>query len=98
LLSDEDAVDLERLLRVIADRQRLKILNLLLGADEAICVCELVPILGLAQPTVSHHLGKLTQVGLLERERRGAYAHYRIADGALDRAAGVLRGIAPAAA
>jgi ArsR family transcriptional regulator, arsenate/arsenite/antimonite-responsive transcriptional repressor len=90
-LSDAEAVELERLFRVLADRTRVKILNLLSGAgDEAICVCELVPALGLAQPTVSHHLKQLTDAGLLEREKRGTFAYYRLVPGALERLGALL--------
>ena len=90
-LSDEEATYLERLFRVLADRHRVKILNTLISAGgEAVCVCELVPTLGLAQPTVSYHLKQLTEAGLLLRERRGTFAYYRLAPGALERLSGVL--------
>jgi ArsR family transcriptional regulator len=42
------------------------------------CVCELIEPLGLSQPTVSHHLKVLHQSGLVEREKRGTWAYYRI--------------------
>jgi ArsR family transcriptional regulator, arsenate/arsenite/antimonite-responsive transcriptional repressor len=89
-LSDEDAAALERLFRVLADRTRVKIVNVLAQAAEPVCVCDLIPSLGLAQPTVSYHLKQLAGAGLVEREARGTYAFYRLADGALDRLAGVL--------
>ena len=54
-------------------------------------MCELVPSLGLKQPTVSYHLKQLTQAGLVERERRGTFAYYRIVPGALERVGAVLR-------
>jgi ArsR family transcriptional regulator len=95
-LSDAQAVELERLFRVLADRNRVKILNLLAGAGgEATCVCDFVPALGLAQPTVSYHLKQLTDVGLLEREKRGTFAYYRLVPGALDRLGSLVA--APAA-
>ncbi len=89
-LSDEDAAGLERLFRVLADRTRVKIVNVLAQSDEAVCVCDLIPSLGLAQPTVSYHLKQLASVGLVEREARGTFAFYRLADGALERLADVL--------
>lgn len=89
-LSDQDAIELERVLRVMADRTRLKILNLLIGSEEAICVCELVPALGLAQPTVSYHLKQLAEVGLVQRERRGSFAYYALTEGALERVGSLL--------
>ena len=91
-LSDSEAGELERLFSVLADRQRIKILNLLASADEdSVCVCELVPALGLKQPTVSYHLKQLAQAGLVERERRGTFAYYRLVPGALERVGAVLR-------
>lgn len=90
-LSDGEAGELERLFSVFADRQRIKILNLLASADEdSVCVCELVPALGLKQPTVSYHLKQLAKAGLVERERRGTFAYYRIVPGALERVGAVL--------
>lgn len=96
-LSDDEAAGLERLFRVLADRNRLKVVNLL-ASSGPVCVCELVPALGLAQPTVSYHLKQLAGVGLLERERRGTFAYYRLVDGALDQLAGILTPPARAAA
>ncbi len=83
-LSDTEAVELETLFKALADRHRVKILNLLARAGgEAICVCDFTEPLGLKQPTVSYHLKLLTDAGLLRRERRGSFAYYRLADGAL---------------
>lgn len=90
-ISDADAVDLERLFRSLGDRHRVKIVSMLSRArGEAICVCDFVDALGLAQPTVSYHLKQLADVGLLERERRGTFAYYRLAPGALARVREVL--------
>jgi ArsR family transcriptional regulator len=92
-LSDEEAAELERLLRTIADRTRLRILNVLMRASGApVCVCEFVPMLGLTQPTVSYHLKQLTDAGLLEREKRGAFVYFRLASGALERVQELLAG------
>ena len=85
-LSDAQAAELEALFKALADRHRVKILNLLAQAGgEAICVCDFVPPLGLKQPTVSYHLKQLTDVGLLLREKRGSFAYYRLTPGALSR-------------
>lgn len=91
-LSAGQAIELERLFKALADRHRVRILNLLAGAEDAVCVCKLMPALGLAQPTVSYHLKLLMEAGLLERERRGRFAYYRIAAGALDRLGELMRG------
>jgi len=84
-LSEGQAVELERLFKALADRHRVRILNLLAGAEDAVCVCMLMPALGLAQPTVSYHLKLLVEAGLLVRERRGRFSYYRIAEGSLER-------------
>ena len=77
-LTDGEAVELERLFRVLADRHRVKILNILLRAGgQAVCVCEFTDHLGLAQPTVSYHLKQLREAGLLDREKRGVWVYYR---------------------
>ena len=92
-LSDAAAVDLERLLKALADKTRLKIVHQLLHAgDEAVCVCDVVPELGLTQPTISYHLKQLREAGLVERERRGTFAHYRLAPGALERVGALFAG------
>ena len=84
-LSDAQAIELETLFKALADRHRVKILNLLARVgDDAICVCDFTEPLGLKQPTVSYHLKLLADAGLLEREKRGSFAYYRLADGALD--------------
>src|SRR3990172_13442824 len=81
-LSEDEALELERLLRALADRHRVKIVSMLAQAGPgAICVCDFVPSLGLAQPTVSYHLKQLVDVGLLARERRGTFAYYRLVPG-----------------
>ena len=95
-LTHAQAAELERLFKALADRHRVRIVNLLAGSDDAVCVCKLMPALGLAQPTVSYHLKLLVDAGLLERERRGRFSYYRLAVGALDRLGELVRG--PAAA
>ncbi len=85
-LSDADAAELERLFKVLADRNRVKILNILLRAGgQAVCVCEFTDQLDLAQPTVSYHLKLLRDSGLLDREKRGTFAYFRIRPEAMER-------------
>jgi ArsR family transcriptional regulator len=85
-LSDEDAGELERLFRVLGDRNRVKILNILLRAGgQAVCVCEFTDHLGLAQPTVSYHLKQLTSAGLLVRKKRGTFAYFAVRPEAMER-------------
>jgi ArsR family transcriptional regulator len=85
ILSDEDAEETAAVFRALGDPTRVRIVNLLAAAEEPVCVCEFVPTIGLSQPTVSHHLKKLTDVGLLEREQRGKWAYYTLSPEALDR-------------
>ena len=89
-LSEDDAVELEALFGALADKHRVKIVSMLLNAGEACCVCDLEPELGVSQPTVSYHLKRLTDVGLLEREKRGTFAYYRLAPQAIDRVRAVF--------
>jgi ArsR family transcriptional regulator len=84
-LDPERAVELESVLKALADRHRLRIVNLLLRAGgEPVCVCEVQPLLGLSQGTVSHHLRQLVEAGVLTRETRGTYSYYGLVPGALD--------------
>ncbi len=77
-LSDEEAVATATLFRALGDPARVRIVNLLATAAEPVCVCEFVEPLGLSQPTVSHHLKKLADAGLLDREQRGKWAFYSL--------------------
>ena len=77
-ISDDEADATAEVFKALSDPARVKIVNLLATADEPVCVCELVGPLGLTQPTVSHHLKKLADAGLLVRERRGTWAYYSI--------------------
>lgn len=95
-LSDAEAAELERLFRVLGDRHRVKILNVLTRAGgQEVCVCEFVDRLGLSQPTVSYHLKQLADAGLLERRKRGTYAYFRVRPEAMVRLHGLVE---PAAA
>jgi ArsR family transcriptional regulator len=84
-LDEEGAVELEVVLKSLADQHRLRIVNQLLRADgKPICVCELQSLLGLSQGTVSHHLKQLVVAGIVERESRGTYSYFGLAPGALE--------------
>jgi ArsR family transcriptional regulator len=89
-LSDEDALATADLFRALGDPARVKIVNLLARQGEPVCACEFEPALGLAQPTVSHHLKRLTEAGLLEREPRGKWAYYSLSDEALERLSAIV--------
>lgn len=91
LISSTEAVDLARRLKALADPQRLRLLSLLMAApDGKACTCDLTEPLGLSQPTVSHHLKKLHEVGLVTGERRGVWTYYRADPGALKALTAVL--------
>jgi ArsR family transcriptional regulator len=78
-LGRDDAETLAGAFKAIADPGRLRLLSFIAAQPGAeACVCNLVEPLGLAQPTVSHHLKVLTDAGLLTRERRGTWMFYRL--------------------
>ncbi len=89
VLSDQEAAATASLFKALADPHRVRILNLLATSAEPVCVCDLVAVLGLAQPTVSHHLRKLVGAGLLTRTQRGTWAYYALEPTALARLAAV---------
>jgi ArsR family transcriptional regulator len=94
-ISDEEAEATADVFRALADRHRVKIVNLLATSGEPVCACELIAPLGLGQPTVSHHLKKLTDAGLLDREQRGKWAYFSLNSDALRTLAAVadLKGV-----
>jgi ArsR family transcriptional regulator len=77
-LSDAEAEATASMFRALADPARVRIVNVLSRAAEPVCACEFEPSLRLAQPTVSHHLKKLTDAGLLVREQRGRWAYFSL--------------------
>jgi ArsR family transcriptional regulator len=90
-LSDLEAEATASLFRALAEPARVKILNLLATSEVAVCACEFEPALGLAQPTVSHHLKRLTEAGLLAREQRGRWAYFSLRRDALARIADIIQ-------
>ena len=78
VLSADEAGATAELFKALGDPARVRIVNLLAATAEPVCVCELIGPLGLAQATVSHHLKKLTDAGLLDREERGKWAYFSI--------------------
>jgi len=101
-LGEKEATELEGVMKALADRQRLRIINMLLRAGgEPICVCEFEPFLGLSQGTVSHHLKVLASAGIVRRETRGNRSYFALVPDALDAVRGVFASApdsAPAAA
>jgi ArsR family transcriptional regulator len=77
-MTAEEAATTSAAFKALADPHRVLIVNLLATSQEAVCGCDLEEPLGLSQATVSFHLGKLRDAGLLEREQRGRWAYYRL--------------------
>jgi ArsR family transcriptional regulator len=89
VLSDDEAAATAELFRALGDPARVRIVNILATLGGEVCGCELTGPLELAQPTVSHHLKKLHDAGLLEREQRGRWAYYSLSNVAVRKLAAV---------
>jgi len=89
VLDAAEAVATAELFRALADPARVRIVNALATSGEPVCACEFEPALGLSQPTVSHHLKKLTEAGLLHREQRGKWAYFSLKRDAVEKLAAV---------
>ena len=78
---DTDRVEAERMAQVakaLGDPIRLQLVDVLRKHAGKVCVCELVPLFELSQPTVSHHLKVLRDAGIVASERRGLWAYYYV--------------------
>jgi ArsR family transcriptional regulator len=84
----KEKFDMDKVLRALADRTRLRLLNLI-GNDE-VCVCFFVEILGESQPKISRHLAYLRRAGLVGARREGKWMHYHIVDPPNPHAARIL--------
>ena len=87
----EQAQRMAQLAKAIADPIRIQLLDVLRKHAGKVCVCELVPLFDVSQPTVSHHLKVLRDAGLVESEKRGLWAFYYVLPGATDELAAWLR-------
>lgn len=84
ILSEDEAEQAARVFKALADPTRVRLLSMVAAsAGREACVCDLTGSLNLSQPTISHHLKVLKDAGLLERERRGSWAYYRLRPEAL---------------
>ncbi len=79
-----------QLAKAIADPIRIQLLDVLRKHAGKVCVCELVPLFDVSQPTVSHHLKVLRDAGLVQSEKRGLWAYYYVLPGAIDELAAWL--------
>ena len=95
-LSADAAVRISPLLKALADPVRLRLLSLVASHENGeACVCDLQEAFELSQPTISHHLKVLHQVGLLDRAKRGVWVYYQVRPAALADLAALLGGVAP---
>jgi ArsR family transcriptional regulator len=69
--------------KALGDPVRLQLVDVLRKHAGKVCVCELVPLFDLSQPTVSHHLKVLRDAGIVGSERRGLWAYYYVVPGSL---------------
>ena len=86
----QEAERMATLAKAIADPVRLQLVDVLRKHAGKVCVCELVPLFDLSQPTISHHLKVLREAGVVESERQGLWAYYYVVPGALDELTGWL--------
>jgi ArsR family transcriptional regulator len=87
VVTQADRVRSERvatLARVLSDPARVQLVELLRRHGGQVCQCELVERFELSQPTLSHHLRKLHEAGVISVERRGSWAYYTVHPDALE--------------
>ena len=89
-ISPERAERMAMIAKALGDPIRLQIVDVLLKHAGKVCVCELVPLFDLSQPTVSHHLKVLVDAGLATSERRGRNIWYGVVPAALEALRGAL--------
>ncbi|WP_199487067.1 ArsR/SmtB family transcription factor [Actinomadura logoneensis] len=96
LLGEDEAAELSRVFKALADPVRLRLLNMIAAASGGeVCVCDLTGPFDLTGPTISHHLKVLRQAGLITGERRGTWVYYRPVPAALTRLSGLFAAPAP---
>jgi ArsR family transcriptional regulator, arsenate/arsenite/antimonite-responsive transcriptional repressor len=95
-LTIDQAEQVAPLLKAMADPVRLRLLSLVAShADGEACVCDLVNAFDLSQPTISHHLKVLHQIGLLDRTKRGVWVYYKVRSDALADVAALISDARP---
>jgi ArsR family transcriptional regulator, arsenate/arsenite/antimonite-responsive transcriptional repressor len=83
-LTEVQAEQIAPLLKALADPVRLRLMSLIAShAGGEACVCDLNDAFDLSQPTISHHLKVLHDAGLVDRDKRGVWAYYRVKPEAL---------------
>jgi len=74
----EHAVRMAAVAKALGDPVRVQLFDVLRKHAGKVCVCELVPLFDLSQPTISHHLKVLREAGLVDSERQGLWAYYYV--------------------
>ncbi|HSK71495.1 MAG TPA: metalloregulator ArsR/SmtB family transcription factor [Pyrinomonadaceae bacterium] len=87
--SEKILSDMETLFLALADKTRLRLLNLM--RQDEICVCFFTEVLGESQPKISRHLAYLRNAGVVEARREGKWMHYKIVEPEDDNAARILQ-------
>lgn len=77
-LGDADALDLAEMFRALSDPIRVQMIHMLQMAIDPVCVCDFTAVFDIGQPTVSHHLAKLRDAGLVESFKSGIWMFYRL--------------------
>jgi ArsR family transcriptional regulator, arsenate/arsenite/antimonite-responsive transcriptional repressor len=80
----QQAERMARVAKALGDPIRMQLVDVLRKHAGKVCVCELVPLFDLSQPTVSHHLKKLREAGIVGSERKGLWAYYYVNPEALE--------------
>ena len=80
----DQAVRMASVAKALGDPVRLQLVDVLRKHAGKVCVCELVPLFDLSQPTVSHHLKVLRKAGIVGSERQGLWAYYFVIPAALE--------------
>ena len=80
----DEALRLAIVAKALGDPIRLQLVDVLRKHAGKVCVCELLPLFDIGQPTLSHHLKKLRDAGIVDSERRGLWAYYYVRPQALD--------------
>ena len=89
-MSTDEAEATAAVFKALSDPARVRIVNRLASSSDPVCVCHLTEPLGLSQATVSFHMKKLMDAGLLDRDQRGVWAYYSLRDDAVRRLSAIV--------
>ncbi|MEO8897174.1 MAG: metalloregulator ArsR/SmtB family transcription factor [Candidatus Dormibacter sp.] len=93
-LAEERAAELASLYKALGDPTRVQMIHILAAASEPVCVCDFTAAFDLGQPTISHHLARLREAGLVTSFKRGVWAFYQLNPGMSETSRGALQLIA----